>query len=64
MNKSREEHAYSDATYKEFKRLVWLTSSPQQMDRIEARMNMSAFIATHGKDMCDDMFRRINKEED
>lgn len=43
----------------EFKRLVKWSSSRHQMDRINSRIEMPKFIATHGKEKCDAMWAHL-----
>lgn len=47
---------YTEEEMQEFERLVNGTSSRNQLERIEARMRMPAFITEHGKEKCDAMF--------
>lgn len=47
---------YTDEEYEEFENLVDLLNSPDQMDRINGRMDMSKFVKKHGKQKCDAMY--------
>jgi len=47
---------YTQSMWDEFSELVFKTSSPDQMERIEARFGMPKFIELYGKDVCDEMF--------
>tara|TARA_R110000737_G_scaffold325864_1_gene339364 strand:- start:254 stop:472 length:219 start_codon:yes stop_codon:yes gene_type:complete len=46
----------------EFRRLVELGESHQQMDRIESRLAMPKFIEKVGKDTCDEMYQVLLEE--
>lgn len=46
----------------EFDRLIDLTSSRNQMDRIHARFEMPKFIEKHGKAKCDAMWAHLEAE--
>ncbi len=48
---------------KEFTKLVDLSGSRIQMDRIRSRVEMPAFIKRHGKEKCDAMWAHINAKE-
>lgn len=53
---------YDKSELDEFRRLIELTESHDQMDRIEGRMSMPAFIEKTGRDKCDAMFEVLKKE--
>ena len=42
-----------------FNRLVRLTGSLRQMDRINGRIDMKNFVTKHGKEKCDAMFAEL-----
>ena len=48
---------------REFKKLVDMSGSRNQMMRIEARIQMPKFIEKHGQEKCDAMWAHINKEQ-
>ena len=52
---------YTSEEFDEFSYLVEMTSSQDQMDRIEARLEMPRFIEKHGKDKCDIMFEEMTR---
>lgn len=54
---------FTEEQYQEFKGLVEMTSSRDQMDRINARVNMPKFIEKHTKALCDEMYKRLCKED-
>lgn len=47
--------------FKEFFRLVTMSGSQYQMDRINSRLEMPGFIRRVGRDLCDEMFALINE---
>jgi hypothetical protein len=47
----------------EFDRLLDLTSSRNQMDRISGRIDLNAFVGRHGKEKCDAMFAYLEKSK-
>lgn len=53
---------YTEEELNEFCRLVEMTESLRQMDRIEARLNMPKFLARAGKEKCDAMFEILKQE--
>ena len=53
---------YTDEELNEFRRLVELSESINQMDRIESRLEMPRFIERVGRDKCDAMFEVLKKE--
>ena len=54
---------YSPAILKQFDRLTNKLSSPDQLERIMARMKMKPFIELHGKSVCDEMFAVLRKRD-
>lgn len=61
------ERMWTKAEITEFDKLVDAVSSRDQVKRIEARMDMSSFVAKHGKEKCDAMFAHLEaggKKED
>jgi hypothetical protein len=59
---SEESLTYTEADLREFRRLVLMTESRNQMSRINARFEMPKFIEKHGKEKCDAMFEILKKE--
>jgi hypothetical protein len=53
---------YTQKELKEFRRLVELGESLQQMDRIESRLEMPKFIERVGREKCDAMFEQLKRE--
>jgi hypothetical protein len=47
---------YTQEQFTEFEFLVRQLSSPDQNQRIEARLEMPKFVRKHGKEICDAMF--------
>lgn len=47
---------WTDEELKEFNRLIELSGSRDQMDRIHSRIEMPKFITKHGKEKCDAMW--------
>lgn len=47
----------------EFDRLIDLQSSRDQIRRICARIDLHAFIATHGKEKCDAMWAHLQARD-
>lgn len=54
---------YTADEFREFDELTADESSPDQMDRIRARLKLRSFITKHGAAKCDAMFAAI-KERD
>lgn len=54
---------YTEADYAAFRRLVLLSESQRQMARIESRLQMPKLIERLGKQVCDEMFERLKREE-
>lgn len=54
---------YTAAELREFDAMVEDENSPDQMDRIRARLKMRSFITKHGAEKCDAMFAAL-KERD
>jgi len=50
---------YTPALLKRFDRLTEKLSSRDQLRRIEARLEIKAFVETHGKEGCDAMFEAL-----
>lgn len=57
------EKPYSEKLLKEFDGLTASLSSPDQLDRINARLTMNKFVAEHGEDVCDAMFAELLKRD-
>lgn len=62
MPSRRQVNPYTQAEYREFKRLVEKAESRLQMDRIESRLDMPKFIERVGREKCDIMFEALKKE--
>jgi len=54
---------YSRALLKRFDLLTNKLSSPDQLERISARMKIKEFVETHGKPICDEMFAVLKKRD-
>lgn len=54
---------YTEADYAAFRRLVLLSESQRQMARIESRLQMPKLVERLGKQVCDEMFERLKREE-
>lgn len=57
-----KEIEYTEEDLNEFRNLVELGESKNQMDRINSRLKMPAFIEKHGKEKCDAMFKVLLDE--
>lgn len=57
-----DKHGWDAAELRQFTRLVNMTSSRDQMARIEARLDMQKFVERVGKDKCDAMFAHLQKQ--
>ena len=53
---------YTPEDLAEFRRLVELGESKNQMDRITSRLELPGFVAKHGKEKCDAMFEVLKRE--
>lgn len=53
---------YTDDELNEFRELVELAESYQQMDRINSRLDMPHFINRVGKEKCDEMYKVLLEE--
>lgn len=53
---------YTDDEFKEFKRLVQMGESNNQMTRIEGRLQMPRFIEKVGHQKCEAMFEVLTAE--
>jgi hypothetical protein len=66
-NASHEENSmtakYSKKLLAEFDRLTSRLSSLNQLERIEARLEMPRFVEKHGKEVCDAMFAVLTKRD-
>lgn len=56
--------SYTQEEFDEFRELVELSGSHDQMDRIHSRMRMPKFIERAGKAKCDEMWEVLNNEND
>lgn len=54
---------YTEAELKQFDRLTMKLSSPRQMDRIDARLDIVKFEAEHGKEKCQAMFEVLQRRD-
>ena len=54
---------YTKVEFTQFKKLVEMAESQDQMDRIRSRLDMPKFVETTGKEKCDFMFEELCKEE-
>jgi len=50
---------YTAADLREFDRITLKLSAPNQLARINGRMELKKFIETHGQPKCDAMFKEI-----
>jgi hypothetical protein len=55
--------SYTESELAEFDRLTVLTSSRDQVRRIDGRMKLSHFVTKHGNLKCDEMFAEIKRRE-
>lgn len=55
--------AYSKKEMREFDRITWNLSSPDQMTRISARIDIKKFMGEHGKEKCDEMYAALTERE-
>jgi len=54
--------SYTTDELDDFRELVELGESDDQMDRIESRLQMPRFVERVGKEKCDEMFEVLKKE--
>ncbi len=54
---------YTEAEFKEFRKLVYMLTSSNQLARINARIDMPGFVERVGREKCDAMYARINEED-
>lgn len=52
---------YTKEELREFDILTSKASSHRQMDRIEARLHMKAFVSRHGEEKCNAMFEELKR---
>lgn len=57
------EKPYTAAEFTQFDRLTRNTSSQNQLTRIKARLDLTAFIKEHGKEKCDIMWVAIQAKD-
>ena len=57
------EHPYTEDQYREFVGLVRDNESHSQVRRIHGRLGLRRMTNEIGKDVCDEMFARLCKEE-
>jgi hypothetical protein len=55
--------AFTSAELKRFDRLTMKLSSLRQMDRITARLDLSAFEKEHGTEKCRAMFEELKRRD-
>ncbi len=60
---SEDPSTYTEADLREFRKLVLMTESRNQMNRSNARIEMPKFIEKHGKEKCDAMFEVLKQED-
>jgi len=53
--------AYSKKELREFDRITWNLSSPDQMTRIAARIDIKKFMDEHGREKCDEMYTALTE---
>ena len=53
---------YTEEDLSEFRRLVEMGESRDQLECISSRARMPTFVAQHGKEKCDAMFEVLKKE--
>lgn len=53
---------YTKQEMDEFRDIVECGQSQNQMARIESRLDMQKFVAKHGKEKCDAMFKVLCEE--
>lgn len=58
-NADQSPAVYTPADLEEFDRITMNASSPDQMTRIIARLELRKFIDKHGRAACDAMFQEI-----
>jgi len=56
-------NSWTEEEFEEFAHISDNLSSPDQCDRIGARMDMPRFVEKHGKEKCDLMFEELTKDE-
>jgi len=56
--------SYTIAQLNQFRRLVEMGESQNQMDRIKSRLEMPGFIEEVGREKCDEMIEVLKKEID
>lgn len=54
---------YTQEEFDEFKELVELSGSHDQLDRIHSRMRMPKFIERVGRYKCDEMWKVLNEND-
>ena len=59
---SHPDDQYTTAELNQFRRLVRMAESPNQINRIAARVQQPEFIERHGKSKCDAMYAVLLKE--
>jgi hypothetical protein len=57
------EKNYTDEELDQFREIVEKLESPNQVVRIDGRMDLRPFLEKHGKEKCDEMFKVLEKEE-
>lgn len=56
---SNEQPKWTPEELKEFDRLIDMTSSRDQVQRISGRMDMRKFVDKHGKEKCDAIWAHL-----
>jgi hypothetical protein len=57
------EISFTQEELDEFDMLTSANSSPHQVERIMARLDLRKFVAEHGKEKCDAMFAEIQARD-
>ena len=56
--------SYTPELLTQFDSLTQKLSSRNQIARIEARLDIKQFVATHGEDVCDEMFVVLKRRDE
>lgn len=57
------EKLYTDADLKKFDRITQKLHSPNQLTRINGRVEIKTFVEEHGKEKCDAMFEVLKRRD-
>jgi hypothetical protein len=55
---------YTDTILRKFDRLTRMLSSQNNLERIEARIEVHKFVKEHGKEVCDEMFAVLKRRDE